>query len=70
MKVTLAKEFTLPDDKESYENAFHADEMYRTLKDIDDLVRGVLKYHQVTVKTRELYARLQELLQDFRARNM
>ena len=58
MKATL--EFNLPEDKYEWENAVNADRMMRALWDINDELRKLWKYGELTDHQFEIVEQIRE----------
>lgn len=64
MKAIL--EFNLPEDREQYNIAFHAGDLYSTLYDFDQWLRHLEKYEGVnTLNIDEIRSKIREIMREY-----
>ena len=67
MKATL--EFNLPDDKNEWENAMRADAMFCALWDVQQELRRLWKYEELTEEQFKMVERIRDSFHDILQRN-
>jgi hypothetical protein len=64
MKAILEFNFDNPEDVHAHANAIAGDKLGRVIYDLDDYLRGQLKYHELTDETYKAYELVREKIRE------
>ena len=59
-KVIL--KFDLPEEREEYENAYNGNKTVAIIEEMDNFLRGKLKYQELTDEQEKIYSEIREKL--------